>query len=101
MPWYIGLHTSIVRTSLSLPLKDQRATCVSALPSGRIHVPNYPVVYLPREGLVSPASDGLIIRLSMTARLAKSRIFSSGLVASADFCCFGPVVALGRVLVSY
>jgi hypothetical protein len=51
MQWYIELHTSIVRTSLSLPSKDRRATRVSALPSSRIHAPNYPVVISSSERL--------------------------------------------------
>jgi hypothetical protein len=46
------------------------------------HLPDYPVVYLPREDSPKSASDGLIVRLSTSARLAKSRIFSSGLVVS-------------------
>jgi hypothetical protein len=35
-----------------------------------------------------PVGDGLICRLSMSARLAQWEIFSSVVVASADICCF-------------
>ena len=79
-------YCPIVRTTLSLRAEDRRVT---AVPSSRMHTPNYPVVYLPREGLSVAASDGLIVRLSTTARVAKSRIFSFGLVASADILLTG------------
>lgn len=70
----------------------------SVLPSsGMSNMPYYPVLYSPREDSPSPASDGLIVRLSMSARLAKSPIFSSGLIASVDFCFFGPVIPLVTV----
>jgi hypothetical protein len=82
-------YCPIVRTTLSLRAEDRRVSRVSAVPSSHIHAPNYPVVYLPREGLSVAASDGLIVRLSTTARVAKSRIFSFGLVASADILLTG------------